>query len=127
MIKVTSSGNYSRTRHALERILRGDIFSDLDKYGQIGVHTLASATPVRTGKTQTSWEYRVVKTHRRIAIEWYNTNLAGNSNVSVAVLIQFGHGTGTGGYVQGYDYINPAIRPIFDDIAEDIWKKVVAK
>ena len=105
-------------------MLHGDIFSGLDRYGQMGVNALASATPVDTGLTAQSWKYRIVKTRGRYTIEWYNTNVHNGSNV--AILIQYGHGTGTGGFVQGRDYINPATRPIFDQIADDVWRKVIA-
>lgn len=119
MIKITSSGDFKKTLDFLDRLKRRDIYRDLDRYGRMGVDALSRATPVRTGLTANSWGYRVLP-GKRPGIEWYNTN--GN----VAILIQYGHGTGTGGYVQGRDYINPAMRPIFDQIAADVWKKVSA-
>lgn len=96
----------------------GDLFKDLDRFGRMGVDALASATPLDTGETASSWGYKVTNTKSSAGIQWYNTN------DKVAILLQYGHGTGTGGYVQGKDYINPAIQPIFDKIADDVWKKV---
>ncbi len=88
----------------------------------MGVDALARATPVATSLTRNSWEYRIIKDRKNPGIEWYNTNVV--NGVSVAILIQYGHGTGTGGYVTGRDYINPAMLPVFDMIADEIWKKV---
>lgn len=124
MIDVKSNGNFSKTRGFLNKLLHGDIYSDLDRYGQMGVEALAAATPKDSGLTAHSWAYRLIKDRRRPGIEWYNTNPAGLSGTSVAILIQYGHGTGTGGYVPGHDFINPAMRPIFDAISADVWKKV---
>lgn len=121
MIRVTGKGNYDKTTKWLQRMLRGDLYADLDRYGQEGVALLASVTPVDTGLTAQSWNYRVHK-GKRPSIEWYNTNLV--NGVPVAILIQYGHGTGSGGYVQGRDFINPAIQVLFDRIADDVWKKV---
>lgn len=121
-IRVRSKGNFQKTKDFLNKIHRGDIYSDLHSYGEMGVTALSQATPVETGLTASSWGYRITKTRFRIGIEWFNSNDA--NGTPVAVLIQYGHGTGTGGYVAGTDYINPAMRPIFDQIAEDLWKKV---
>ncbi len=88
----------------------------------MGVDALSSATPVDSSLTAKSWGYRVIKDRSRPGIEWYNTNIPGST--PVAILIQYGHATGTGGYVSGRDYINPAMRPIFDQIAVDVWKEV---
>jgi hypothetical protein len=119
---LESKGNWDVTRKLLDKMLRRDEFSDLDKYGEWGVDALSQATPVDTGLTASSWRYRIIGDARGPGIEWYNTNE--EYGQPVAVLIQYGHGTGTGGYVQGYDYINPAMRPVFDKIAEEVWKKV---
>lgn len=97
------------------------MYADFDRYGREGVAALSKATPVETSLTANSWEYRVIK-GKRPGIEWYNTNVV--NGTSVAILIQYGHGTGTGGYVQGRNYINPAIRPIFDQIVANVRKKV---
>jgi hypothetical protein len=94
----------------------------LDKYGKAGVAALARATPVDTGLTADSWKYTIVRTRGRPGIEWYNTNVV--NGTSVAILIQYGHGTGTGGYVRGKDYINPAMRPVFDQIVSQFFKEV---
>jgi len=102
----------------------GDVYSELEKYGKLGVTALASATPKASGETANSWSYRVTKTKRYARIEWYNTNTV--NGVNIAIILQYGHGTGTGGWVQGRDYINPALRPIFDKIASEVWKKVTA-
>lgn len=95
----------------------------LQKYGSKGVTALSSATPVDSGLTANSWTYVVEVRGESATIHWMNTNV--NKGVNIAVILQYGHGTGTGGYVQGRDYINPAMRPIFDQIAEEAWKEVV--
>jgi len=123
MIKITSVGDFKKTTDFLDRLRRREIYRDLDRYGRMGVDALSRSTPVRTGLTGQSWQYRVLM-GKRPGIEWYNTNEV--SGTSVAILIQYGHATGTGGYVGGRDYINPAMRPIFDQIAEEVWKKVRA-
>lgn len=124
MISITSEGNFKKTNDFLSRLVKGDIFSDLDRYGQMGVEALSKATPVDTRLTATSWRYRVIK-GKNPGIEWYNTS-GTSDGMSVAILIQYGHATGTGGYVAGRDFINPAMRPVFDKIADDVWKKVKA-
>lgn len=122
MIQITSRGEYNKLRSFFNTVLSGNLFSDLDRYGQMGVDALERATPVDTGLTASSWKYRIVKEKNSVRIEWYNTH--GENGTPIAILIQYGHGTGTGGYVQGRDFINPSIRPIFDKIADDVWKKV---
>lgn len=122
MIGIESKGDHKKTYNYLNKILRGDFFNDLDRYGQLGVEALANSTPVDTGLTAESWSYRVIRNRKRPGIEWYNTNVV--NGTPVAILIQYGHGTGTGGYVQGRDYINPAMHPVFDKIVENVWKKV---
>lgn len=94
----------------------------LDRYGKVGVEALRRATPVDSGLTANSWGYRIVKMGAGSRIEWYNTNV--NDRTVIAVLIQYGHGTGTGGYVEGRDYVNPAMRRVFDQLAEEVWKEV---
>lgn len=96
--------------------------SELKKGGERGVDALAAATPTDTGKTAASWRYRIVKERGSYRIEWWNSN--NDRGAVVALLLQYGHGTGTGGYVSGIDYINPALKPIFDQIADDVWKQV---
>lgn len=122
MIRVTTKGDFNKTRDLLDRVRNGHLYHDLDQYGRIGVDILSRATPVRTSLTAHSWGYRVIRDRRKPGIEWYNTNVV--NGTPVAILIQYGHGTGTGGYVQGRDYINPVMRPLFDHIANEIWKKV---
>lgn len=122
MISLTSKGSFNGTRSFLNGLLRGDIYRNLSNYGQKGVDALAAATPYDSGLTARSWAYRIVKTKSGPSIEWYNTNI--NSGANIAILIQYGHGTGTGGWVNGVDYINPAIRPIFDEIAQAVWREV---
>lgn len=91
----------------------------------MGVKALSEATPVLSGKTASSWGYQISKGHGSFSIHWTNSNI--NDGVPIAVIIQYGHGTGWGGYVQGIDYINPALRPVFQDIADQVWKEVTAK
>lgn len=122
MISVSTSGSFKKTLAFLDRLRNGDIYKDLDQYGRRGVDALSAATPQRTGKTASSWTYRIARSRNGVTISWNNTN--GSGRTKVAVLIQYGHGTGTGGYVSGRDYINPALRPVFDEIARDVWRKV---
>jgi len=123
VISITSKGDYKRTLDFLNRSRRGDVFPDLNFYGRIGVQALRRATPVDTGLTASSWGYRVIKGKHGPSLEWFNTN--GKNGTSVAILIQYGHATGTGGYVIGKNYINPAMHPLFDTIANDVWKAVM--
>ena len=123
MISITSKGDYKRTLDFLNRSRRGDVFPDLNSYGRIGVNALRRVTPVDTGLTASSWGYRVIKGKHGPSLEWFNTN--GKNGTSVAILIQYGHATGTGGYVIGKNYINPAMHPLFDTIANDVWKAVM--
>lgn len=108
----------------LKKASSANAFGNLNAYGEKGVKALRDATPKDQGTTAKSWEYRIVKDSGRVRIEWYNTHEVDGS--VIAVLIQYGHGTGTGGWVEGRDYINPAMRPIFDDIAKKVWKEVTA-
>lgn len=122
MITVTSKGSFSKTESFLNRKTGSEILSALEHHGALGVAALAAATPVDEGTTANSWSFKVVQKNGRYGIVWTNSNDAGG--VPVAILLQYGHGTGTGGYVQGYDYIMPAIRPVFDQIASEVWKVV---
>lgn len=124
MIGVKSSGDYEKTRGFLGRLLNGDIYEDLDRYGRMGADALGKATPVDTGLTSRSWGYRISRDRGQTSIEWYNTNTV--AGVPLVILLQYGHGTGTGGYVHGRDFINPVIRPLFDEIADAVWKRVTA-
>lgn len=122
MLGFSSSGDYKKTIKSLERMTDLDLMSRLSYYGEMGVMALAGNTPVDTGATAQSWSYRVIKDAVSARVEWYNTNAP--YGTSVAILIQFGHGTGTGGYVSGIDYINPAMAPVFTRMADDLWKEV---
>lgn len=124
MFKVTSRGNYTKTRNFLDKLLHRENFTDLDIYGQMGVEALSQATPVDTGLTAASWEYFIFRNEQWIGIRWVNTNMTEKNGPSVAVLLQYGHATRGGTYVQGIDFVNPAMRPVFDTIIADIWKKV---
>jgi hypothetical protein len=122
MISVVSSGSFKKTEKFLEFMRSDKPFESLDRYGRQGVDALSSATPHDTGETAHSWKYTVTHQNGRHAINWYNTHR--HNGINIAVIIQYGHGTGTGGYVQGIDYINPALRPLFDKIVADIWRQV---
>ena len=122
MFYTTSQGDFKKTTTFLETMKSGKIFSDLHRYGRMGVDRLSSATPRDTGRAATSWGYQIGHTNGVHAVSWFNTDVEGN--VNVAVIIQYGHGTGTGGYVVGRDYINPALRPLFDQAVNDIWRQV---
>ena len=122
MITLTAKGDLSKSYKFLDRILKRDFYSKLEMYGQQGVNALAAATPRRTGKTASSWYYEINRNINSVEIYWKNMNV--NKGVNIAVILQYGHGTGWGSYVHGVDYINPAIRPVFDNIANGIWKEV---
>lgn len=122
MISITSTGSFQKTMRFLEHIKSPRIFSSLERHGRIGVEALSRATPLETGETANSWGYQVSSKRGSYSISWFNTNR--EDGVNIAVIIQYGHGTGTGGYVQGRDYINPTMRPIFDKIAEEVWREV---
>lgn len=124
MVSFTSSGNFSRTQRFLSFIMSGNQYAFLNAYAQKGVEALRNATPVDSGLTAASWSCEVSRSPGGAKITWNNTNI--HNGFPVAVGIQVGHGTGTGGYVSGRDYINPAIRPVFDEIANDVWKAVTS-
>ena len=124
MVTFHVKGNYHKTKRFLEKNRKMDFISILNKYGEIGLDALYEATPKDTGKTAESWVCEIETTSFGAAIYWSNTNV--NKGVNIAVILQFGHGTGSGGYVVGKDYINPAIQPIFDEIADRAWKEVVS-
>jgi hypothetical protein len=123
-ISIESKGSFQKTERFLDRMKKGDIFAALDQYAQIGVAALAAATPVDSGLTASSWTYSVAKKGNAYWIIWKNTHVVDGQ--PVAILLQYGHGTGTGGFVRGRDYINPVIRPIFDQIANEVWKVVTS-
>lgn len=123
MLRIIQKGNLDKTRDFLknaEKAMHSPIF---DKYGNLGVAALANATPKETGLTASSWRYEVEQTSSGISLVWKNDNVVNGFNVAVG--IQYGHGTRNGGYVQGIDYINPAMKPLFEKIADDLWEEVV--
>ena len=122
MIRFRQKGDFSKLSNHLEKIREAVRFGDLDKYGREGVAALSSATPVDSGLTAASWYYEIIRNKGFVSIRFCNSNL--QNGVPIAVILQYGHGTGTGGWVQGRDYINPAIRPIFDKIAKNAWREV---
>ncbi len=124
VVTVTQKGDFSKTMKFLKKSKEKKFLKKLNKFGEIGVQALADATPKRTGTTAASWGYEIVISNGSASIIWTNTN--NNHGVYIAVLIQYGHGTRNGGYVQGIDYINPAMRPIFDKIANDAWLEVIS-
>lgn len=121
-ITLEASGNYSQTTTWLQRIGRMSIEQQLRRYGLKGVKALASSTPVGTGKTASSWSYTVSQKGDSWVLSWNNSNIV--RGTPIAIILQYGHVTGTGGWVQGRDYINPAIKPIMDEIAEGVWRTV---
>lgn len=122
MIEFSQKGDFSKLNSFLEKSKNLIKIGDLDKYGREGVQALREATPKDTGLTSESWSYDIIRTKNRVSIMFTNSNI--QNGVPIAVILQYGHGTGWGGYVQGRDYINPAIRPIFDKIADSAWKEV---
>ena len=122
MIKFSQKGDFSKLNSFLEKSKNLIKIGDLDKYGREGVQVLSEATPKDTGLTSKSWDYEIKRTNDRVSITFTNSNI--QNGVPIAIILQYGHGTGWGGYVQGRDYINPAIRPIFDKIADEAWKEV---
>ena len=122
MITFRQKGNFSKLNRYFERVKEVVKVGDLDRFGREGVQALSSATPRDTGVTATSWEYSIERSSNRVSITFNNTNI--QNGVPIAIILQYGHGTRNGGYVQGRDYINPAIQPIFDKMAEDAWKEV---
>ena len=122
MITFRQKGDFSKLTRFLERAKNAVKLGDLDKYGREGVAALASATPADSGLTASSWYYEIKNQNGVASIKFYNSNV--NDGVPIAIILQYGHGTGTGGWVQGRDYINPAIQPIFDKIANNAWREV---
>ena len=124
MISVSSKGDFAKTIKSLNKMSSSSIFKALESAGRSGVAALSAATLKDSGETSQSWNYTVTKSKNSWAIEWTNSHMAGST--PVAILLQYGHGTGTGGYVVGRDYINPAMKPVFDKIAADVWKAVTS-
>lgn len=122
MIKFRHKGDFSKLTRFMERAKEAVRLGDLDKYGREGVAALASATPVDSGLTANSWYYEIVHQNGKATINFHNSNI--QNGVPIAIILQYGHGTGTGGWVEGRDYINPAIRPIFDRIVNEARREV---
>lgn len=122
-VSIVSAGNFNKTEKFLTELKKSKLEKVLDFYGEEGVRALAMATPVDTGETAKSWSYNIVETKTGLSLVWTNSNV--KDGVPIAILLQYGHATGTGGYVQGMDYINPALQPIFDKLSEAVMTGVV--
>jgi hypothetical protein len=122
MITFRHKGSFSKTTQLLERAKRASMLAQLDKFGREGVAALASATPIDSGLTASSWYYEITHTKSGAKITFKNSNI--QNGVVIALILQYGHGTGTGGWVEGRDYINPAIQPIFDKMVDETWREV---
>ena len=122
MITFRHKGNFDKLTIYLEKAKKTARLGDLDKYGRKGVAALASATPVDTGLTASSWYYEIKRQNGVVALNFCNSNI--NNGVPIAIILQYGHGTRNGGWVEGRDYINPAIQPIFDKMADSAWREV---
>ena len=127
MIELEHKGDFSKTIEFLRSISAGQkkYRNVLDKYGRIGVQALSAATPKRTGKTSESWSYQIEESTNEVKVVWTNTNIV--TGVNIALILQYGHATRNGGYVEGLDYINPALRSVFSNMADEAWKVVVEK
>lgn len=122
MLKLTSKGDFSKATNYFKKLQRASKVEIAEKYGNAGVAALSSATPVDSGRTASSWYFTVDNQNGNIKINFCNSNV--NNGVNIAIILQYGHGTGTGGWVEGRDYINPAIQPIFDKLADAAWREV---
>lgn len=122
MITFTEKGSFKNTERYLSKLSKMELARVLNKYGSLGVNALSNATPVDSGLTSASWYFTIESKRGYHSIRWHNSHV--EDGVPIAVILQYGHGTGTGGYVQGRDYVNPAVRPIFDQIAAEAWKEV---
>ena len=122
MIQVNVRVNTNNTERFLKRAKRMSPLKILEKYAEEGLNALVEATPVDTGLTSQSWYYEIFKEGDVYSVRWYNSNI--QNGIRIAVILDLGHGTSNGGYVQGRNYIKPAIRPVFDKIAASAWKEV---
>ena len=125
MVTITSKGDLSKTYKFLKKLSSKKFLDKLDDYGKEGVAALSTATPIDTGKTAASWGYKITTTTNSITIAWTNSNVV--KGVPIAIILQYGHGTRNGGWVEGRDYINPAIQPIFEQIKNEIWREVTKR
>lgn len=124
-VVISHKGDFSKTSRFFKRIRSKQVYRRLEAYGQMGVNALREATPKRTGKTADSWSYEIKITDRYVTLTWKNSNVV-DGWANVAVLIQYGHATRGGAYVQGIDYINPAMRPVFEKMAQEVWMEVIS-
>lgn len=124
MITFKQTGDFKKLTGFLEKAKETIHLGILDKYGRLGVEALSAATPVDTGLTASSWYYEITRSKERATLSFWNSNI--QNGVPIAIILQYGHATRNGGWVEGRDYINPAIQPIFDQMAEDAWKEVVS-
>lgn len=124
MIVITQKGNFNNTEKFFNKALKGNYARILNAYGEEGVRALAMATPVDSGQTADSWGYVLTTSKGSFTISWTNTNTP--NGMPIAIILQYGHGTRNGGYVEGRDYINPAIRPIFDRMTQEVWKEITS-
>lgn len=122
MIKFRQKGDFSKTIRYMKASVNAVNTTLLEKYGRQGVEALAAATPIDSGETANSWYFKITKNKSSAAITFYNSNI--QNGVPIAIILQYGHGTGNGGYVQGRDYINPALQPVFDKLTNEAWKEV---
>lgn len=122
MITLKQRGNFDKLTSFLERIKEPFNMGILNKYGMKGVEALREATPKDTGKTSESWSYKITRENDIVKLSFLNSNR--NEDVPIAIILQYGHGTKNGGWVEGIDYINPAIQPLFEELAKEIWKEV---
>jgi len=122
LITITQKGNFNKTEAYLNKLKKENVFKVLEKYGSRGVDALSNATPTDTGRTANSWYFTVEQRRGYYSIRWHNRHVV--KNQVIAILIEYGHATGNGGYVRGREYIMPAIRPIFDQMANEAWKEV---
>ena len=124
VISMKTTGNFKKTEGFLHKIEQVYYRHKLNHYGELGVQALRSATPKDTGLTADSWSYEIAEEGNRLALYWKNTNRS-DGGALVAILLQYGHATRTGGWVEGIDYINPALKPVFNQIAQEVWKEVI--
>lgn len=122
-ISFKHKGNFDKTTKFLQRAKKREFYSNLDKYGEMGVQALSSATPIKTGQTARSWHYKIETTKNSVSIVWYNTNV--NEGANIALLLNYGHGTPSGGYVRGKNFIKPAMKSIFETIEKGVWEEVI--
>ena len=122
MIKISHRGSLNKTENVVLKLSKRDYLKVLDYYGKLGVEALSEATPKDSGKTAASWDYKIIQNRNTSRIVFTNSNVV--DGYPIAILLQYGHGTKNGGWVEGRDYINPAIQPIFDEIANNMWKEV---